>query len=104
LSEWELAFGLKIASSENDGLISVNNFGGENFNLYKLKLEMVMSTKDLWEIVEGSELPPSSIASDEVKKAYERRCKKAFAIIAINLVNKELALIKGCKGPLEEVV
>ena len=75
-----------MASSENDGLISVDKFGGENFNLYKFKLEMAMSTKDLWEIVDGSELPPPSTASDEVKKAYERRCKKAFAIIAMSLV------------------
>src|SRR5450631_1333284 len=90
-----------MASSENDGLISVDKFGGENFNLYKFKLEMAMSTKDLWEIVDGSELPPPSTASDEVKKAYERRCKKAFAIIAMSLVDKELAHIKGCKGPAE---
>jgi hypothetical protein len=90
-----------MASNENDGLISVDKFGGENFNLYKFKLEMAMSTKDLWEIVDGSELPPPSTASDEVKKAYERRCKKAFAIIAMSLVDKELAHIKGCKGPAE---
>jgi hypothetical protein len=72
LIEWELAFGLKLASSENNGLISVDKFGGDNFNLYKFKLEMVMSTKDLWEIVDGSELPPPFTASDEIKKAYER--------------------------------
>ena len=90
-----------MASSEGDGHITLDKFGGDNFNLYKFKLEMVMSTKDLWEIVEGTELPPPSTASDEVKKAYERRCKKAFAIIATSLVDKELAHIKGCKGPAE---
>ena len=60
-----------------------------------------MFTKDLWEIMEGSKLPPPSTASDEVKKAYKCRCKKAFAIIAMSLVDKELARIKGCKGPAE---
>src|ERR1700737_2951057 len=90
-----------MASNEGDGHITLDKFGGDNFNLYKFKLEMVMSTKDLWEIVEGTELPPPSTASDEVKKAYERRCKKAFAIIATSLVDKELAHIKGCKGPAE---
>jgi hypothetical protein len=68
LSEWELAFGFKMASNEHDGLISVDKFGGENFNLYKFKLEMAMSTKDLWEIVDGSELPPPSTASDDARK------------------------------------
>ena len=60
-----------MVSSENDGHISVDNFGGENFNLYKFKLEMALSTKDLWKIVEGSELAPPSTTSDEVKKTYE---------------------------------
>ena len=71
------------------------------YNLYKLKLEMVMFTKDLWKIVDGSELPPPSTASNKVKKLYERRCKKAFAIIATILVDKELAHIYKCKGPAE---
>ena len=57
---------LQMASSESDGLILVDKFGGENFNLYKFKLEMAMSTKDLWEIVEGSELAPPSTASDDI--------------------------------------
>ena len=57
-----------MTSSENDGLISVDKFGGENFNLYKFKLDIALSTKDLWEIVEGSELPPPFTASDDARK------------------------------------
>ena len=91
----------KIASSKGDGHITLDKFGGDNFNVYKFKLEMVMSTKDLWEIMEGSELLSPSTASDEVKKAYERRCKKAFAIIATSLMDKELVHIKECKGPAQ---
>ena len=85
-----------MASSDGDGHITLDKFSGDNFNLYKLKLEMVMSTKDLWEIVEGSELLRPFTASDEVNKTYERRCKKAFAIIATSLMDKELAHIKEC--------
>ena len=70
-----------MASYEGDGHITFDQFGDDNFNLYKFKLEMTMSTKDLREIVEGLELPPPSTTSDEVKKTYERRCKKAFATI-----------------------
>ena len=86
-----------MASSEGDGHITLDKFGGDNFNLYKFKLEMVLSTKNLWEIVEGTELPPPSTASDKVKKAYERRYKKDFAIIVTSLVDKQLAHIKGVK-------
>ena len=90
-----------MTSSESNGHITLNKFGSDNFNIYKFKLEMMMSGEDLLEIMEGSELPPPSTASDKVKKAYERRCKKAFAIIATSLVDKELAHIKGCKRPVE---
>ena len=51
--------------------------------------------------MEGLELPPLSTASDKVKKAYKWRCKKAFAIITMSLVNKELVHIKGSKWPAE---
>ena len=60
-----------MASSEDDGHITLEKFGGNKFNLYKFKLEMVISTKDLWKIMKGMELPPPSTASYEVKKAYE---------------------------------
>ena len=45
-------------------------------------------------------MPPPSTASKVVKKAYERRGKKVFVIIAMNLVAKESAYIKGYKKPV----
>lgn len=66
-----LHYSLKMVFSEDDKHIMVDKFGGKNFNLYKLKLEMLLSTKDLWEIMEGSELPPASTASDEIKKCRD---------------------------------
>ena len=90
-----------MASNEDDGHIMLDKFGGDNFNLYKFKLVMVMSTKDLWEFMKDSELQALSTVSDDVKKAYERRCKKIFTIIATSLLDKELVHIKGCKGLAE---
>lgn len=89
-----------MASSESEGFTTVDNFNGENLNLYKFKLEMVLVTKDLWKIVDGSKSPSPSTAIDNNKKAYKRRCKNAFTIIATSLVDKELVHIKGCKGPV----
>ena len=94
LSEWEITFELQNGYNEDDGHITLDKFGGDNFNLHKFKLEMVMSTKDLWAIVDGLKLPPPSTASDEVKNTYERRCMKVFAIIATSLVDKELAHLR----------
>ena len=90
-----------MASNGDGGHTTLDKFRGNNFNLYKFNLEMVLSTKDLWEIVHDTELLPPSTMSNVVKKMYERRCTKAFAIIAMTLVVKELAHIKGCKGSTE---
>ena len=90
-----------MASSDSDGLKVVDKFNGDNFSLWKFKMEMVLSSKDLWDIVDGSEQPPPSSADVKDLKAYDKRVKTAFAMIATNLVDKELAHIKHCKGPAE---
>lgn len=59
-----------MTSSEGNRLITVGKFGGNNFNLYKFKLEMVLSTNFFGEIVKGLELPLPSTASHKVKKAF----------------------------------
>ena len=90
-----------MASSEGEGLRLVDKFNGDNFSLWKFKMEMILSAKDLWDIVDQSEPPPPSTADEKDKKYYERRFKRAFAVIATNLVDKEMAHIKACKGPAE---
>ncbi len=72
-------------------------------------MEMVLADKDLWDIVDDNKEPPPPIANNKDKKAYERynkkayerHTKKAFAIIATNLVDKELVHIKDYKEPTE---
>lgn len=89
----------QMASNEGNEFIRVDKFGGDNFNLYKFKLEIVLSAKDPWEIMEDLELLPPSTASDEVKKTDKWWCKKAFACIATSLLDKELTHIKDAKDP-----
>ena len=90
-----------MASSNNDNLPMLDKFDGDNFGLWKFKMEMVLAAKDLWDIVDKSESPPPNDAQESTKKEYTRRCKKALAIIAMNLVDKEMLHIKGCTGPAE---
>ena len=73
----------------------------ENFSLWKFKMEMVLASCDLWDIVDESEAVPPSDADIKDKKAFEKRSKTTFGLIAINLVDKEMAHIKHCKGPAE---
>ena len=90
-----------MASSTNDNLPMVDKFNGNNFDLWKFKMEMVLAAKDLWDIVDKSESPPSDDAEESTKKEYMRRCKKDLAIIAVNLVDKEMLHIKGCTRQTE---
>ena len=90
-----------MGSNDNEFLRVVDKFNGENFSLWKFKIEMTLAAKDLWDIVDGSEGPPPSTAEEKDKKEHERRCKRAFAVIVTNLADKELAHIKACKGPAE---
>ena len=90
-----------MASSEGESIRVVDKFDGGDFGLWKFKMEMILSEKDLWEIVEDSEEPPSDEADAKVKKSYERRVKKAFSMIACNLGDRQLAHVRSCKGPAE---
>jgi transposase InsO family protein len=90
-----------MASFEGEGPKVVDKFDGVNFHLWKFKMEMVMAEKELWEIVEGSEEPPFSSTDPRIMQAYTRREKKAFAILALNLADSQLAHIRSCKTPAE---
>ena len=90
-----------MATYEGESARVIDKFKGENFNLWKFKMEMVLASMDLWEIVDDTEEPPSSNDDPKVKKDYERRVKKAMSVIGLNLVDNQLAHIKSCKGPAE---
>ena len=90
-----------MASSGGEGVRIIDKFNGENFGMWKFKMEMILAEKDLWEVVDGSEEPPSEDADLKTKKAFERKEKKAFALIAINLVDRQIAHIQHCKGPAQ---
>lgn len=76
-----------MAFFEGEGPKIVDKFNGVNFYLWKFKIEMVMAEKELWGIVDDSKEPPHSTSNLRVMQAYKRREKKAFAILAFNLVD-----------------
>ncbi len=90
-----------MASFEGESAKVIDKFNGENFNLWKFKMEMVLASMDLWEIVDGSKEAPPSNVDPKVIKEYQRCAKKAMSTIGINLVDSQLHHIKRCKGPVE---
>ncbi len=49
-----------MASFEGENAKVIDKFNGENFNLWKFKMEMVLASMDLWEIVEDN----TSVSND----------------------------------------
>jgi len=75
----------------------IEKLNEENFNLWKFKMEIVLVNQDVSEIVEDTKEPPSSNANSKVKKAYDKKAKITFLIIACTLIDKQVAHIRVCK-------
>lgn len=90
-----------ISSSGGEGVCIIGKFNGENFGMWKFKMEMILAEKDLWDVADGSEEPPSEDADLKTKKAFERKEKKAFALIVTNLADQQIAHIRHCKTPAQ---
>lgn len=65
--EWQknLHLGHQIVFSEDEEITMVDKFNGNNINVYKFKLKMVLATKDFWKIVDGLEALPPYTAIDK---------------------------------------
>ena len=70
-----------MVSLEDEGARVTHKFNEENFNFWKLKLEMGLSSVDLWGIVKEA---PSSNVDMKVKKEFQSCIKKAMSVIALN--------------------
>jgi len=66
----EVRFECKMTSFEGESPTVIDKFNAENFNLWKFKMEMVLASTDLWEIVDRSEEAPPSNTDPKVIKEY----------------------------------
>ena len=90
-----------MATFESESARNIDKFNGENFSFWKFRMEMVLSSMDLWEIADESEEAPPKDADPKVIKDYNHRVKKAMSVIELSLVDGQLAHIKSCKGLAE---
>ena len=81
--------------------IVVDKFNGENFSLFKFKMEMIIDEKDLWDLVEGTEIAPSTRSDEKLILAFRKRERTTFRILCTHLVDAQLQYVKSCKGAAE---
>jgi hypothetical protein len=71
--------------------------GSENYRTWKFSMRMTLQAKELWEVVGGDE----TARPESDPKGWDKRAKKALAIIALGMSAAEQEHIIDCETPKE---
>jgi len=71
--------------------------GDSDWSNWSFKLKNILRAKDLWGLIDGSDLPPVNDASEEVKQRYKRNCNRAIAMITTNISDSKIYLVTSCE-------
>eukprot|EP00794_Sanderia_malayensis_P009441 gene9441-10427_t len=87
---------------EDSAPLRIEKFRGENFHLWKFKMQMVLEDKDLWGIVSGEELEPDNQGVTETQlQRFRKRGRKALATICLSLGDEQLSLVRTAQSAKE---
>ena len=70
----------------------INKFSGTNFHVWKFKMQMVLEERDLWDVVSG-EVKLEYCKSTLDQATFERKSRKALAIICLAMEDSQLSLV-----------
>ena len=94
-----------MASNGEESTLSlsrIEKFNGENFHLWKFKMQMVLEDKDLWGIVSGDEVEPVEEGTTETqRRQFQRRARKALATICLYLGDEQLSFVQSAETAKE---
>jgi len=98
---FHIDFAMAIAA-EDGASLRIDKFMGENFHLWKFKMQMVLEERELWGIVSGGEVEPTGdgIVQATIQK-FRKRARKAFATICFSLGDEQLSLVRSAKTAKE---
>ena len=84
-----------MASGNEEASLRIRKFDGENFHLWKFKMQMVLEEKDLSGIVTGDEVEPvGEGTTEEDRRRFQRQERKALATICLSLGDRQLSLVR----------
>ena len=92
-----------MATAAEDGAsLRIDKFMGENFHLWKFKMQMVLEERDLWGIVSGDEVEPAGDGTTQATiQKFRKRARKAFATVCLSLGDEQLSLVRSAKTAKE---
>lgn len=85
-----------MTSFDSEAVTLIDKFNGENFNLWKSKIRMLLASMDIWNIVDISEKTRPSDVDPKMLKKIPKTHKKVMFITDLNLTNNQLAHIMSC--------
>ena len=77
--------------------LKTEKFDGEGWHMWRHKMEMVLVTSDLWDIVTGEETMPESEEDGTRITEWKKRDRKAQAEISLHLSDSQLPLVMRLK-------
>ena len=77
--------------------LKTEKFDGEGWYMRRRKMEMVLVTSDLWDIVTGEEIIPDSEEDGTRITQWKKRDRKAQAEISLHLSDSQLPLVMRLK-------
>jgi hypothetical protein len=84
----------------SDGKFLIDKLDGSNFAIWKFKMKNVLMERELWEIVDGTEVLAED-ADDNARRRFQQRMNKALATIVLSVSDDQIHLIDEAKTPLE---
>ena len=73
-------------AAEEGASLRIDKFMGENFHLWKFKMQM--EERDLWGIVSGEEVEPTGDGTTQATvQKFRKRAKRAFATLCLSGTN-----------------
>ena len=89
-------------AAEDSASIRNDRFNGENFHLWKFKVQMVLEDKELWGIVSGDERGPvGTYVTEAQKERYRKQARKTLATICLSLGDNQLSLVRSSQNAQE---
>ena len=76
----------------------VEKFQGDNYALWKFKIEMLLTEKDLWACATEEGMPP---IGEQTRVAWDKKSQCARALICFSLANEQLGKVIKCATPKE---
>jgi hypothetical protein len=73
--------------------------GGKNFKAWKIRMLKALELAEVDDIVLGKEKEPESTASQQEKKGWTRKSRRALALITTKLSEEEIVQIEGLDAP-----